>query len=98
MFLNIIAAKIGRRKVSDIEFMSKKEFDGKIIKANGFRDSTTGAGVVTSVTPASGKFFYLARAGISQKPANNQPTVTLRNNAAGVDVIEEDTSRNEELF
>ena len=51
------------RRVSDIEFMSVKQFEGKLKKAEG---SATGTGTIVSITPATGKTFYLAGAHVQQ--------------------------------
>jgi hypothetical protein len=48
-----------KRKVSDIEFLSKKEFDGKLREDEGFLSAT---GDLATLTANSGKDMYLARA------------------------------------
>ncbi len=93
MFLNIIAAKLGRRKVSDIEFMSIKQFLGKILKNHSNRTTT---GVITSVTPATGKTFYLAKAssfaysnpaGVNANQGDGDSVVQVRNDTNVNDVL-----------
>lgn len=50
-------------RLSDIEFMSVKQFKGKLKKVEG---STSSTGTITSFTPATGKTFYLAGAHVQQ--------------------------------
>jgi len=49
----------GIRDVGDIEFLTKKEFDGKLKKNEGFKSTT---GDLATLTASSGKDMYLARA------------------------------------
>jgi len=50
------------RDVGDIEFLSKKEFDGKLVKADG---SATTVSTIITLTASSGKDLYLARARVT---------------------------------
>ena len=43
----------------DDAFLTKKQFDGKMLRAEGTRTTT---GVVALITPATGKTFYLMKA------------------------------------
>jgi len=57
---------IGRaKKLSDIEFLSIKEFDGKLKKNEG---SLTGTGTLATLTASSGKDLYIARAKVIYRP------------------------------
>jgi hypothetical protein len=58
--LSVLFNKSGKkRKVSDIEFLAIKEFEGKLVNLNSTSNETT-TGVKLTRTPASGKTFYLA--------------------------------------
>ena len=48
-----------RGRLSDIEFLAKKEFDGKLVKNEGFLSTT---GDLATLTASSGKDMYIARA------------------------------------
>jgi len=48
-----------RKRLSDIEYMSIKEFDGKVVTNEGFKSTT---GDLATLTAASGKDMYLASA------------------------------------
>jgi len=52
-----IRGKSGR--LSDIEFLAKKDFDGKLVKNEGFLSA---AGDLATLTANSGKDMYIARA------------------------------------
>ncbi len=65
MFLNIIAGKKkGKGKLSDIEFLSIKEFNSKLVENQSSRTTT---GVLATLTASSGKDLYLAGAKVSVK-------------------------------
>jgi len=49
------------RKLSDIEYLSIKEFDGKLVKNEGFLSAT---GTLATLTASGGKDMYIARAKI----------------------------------
>jgi len=51
------------RKLSDIEYLSIKEFDGKLVKNMGAQRTT--AGTLATLTASSGKDMYLARASVA---------------------------------
>jgi len=76
------------RRLSDIEFMSVKQFEGKLKKVQG---AATATGTITSFTPATGKTFYLAGAQIQM--IGNTPTTDwnwnaeLKNDTTVVDVV-----------
>jgi len=56
----------GRRKrLSDIEFLSIKEFDGKAVTSEVTRLTADGAGDLATLTASSGKDMYLAKAKIN---------------------------------
>lgn len=78
-----------RKRLSDVEFMSIKQFEGKILKGEGSLGAT---GTLTSVTPASGKTFYLAEAkaefdSVTIATATQRARVELQNNAIIVDEL-----------
>ena len=50
------------RRLSDIEYLAVKEFDGKIVKNEGFLSTT---GDLATLTASSGKDMYLVRAKIN---------------------------------
>jgi len=58
-----ILFKVGKgRKLSDIEFLAIKEFDGKLKKNEGVKTTT---GDLATLTATSGKDMYIARAKIT---------------------------------
>ena len=58
-----IHALFGRRKrLSDIEFLAIKEFDGKLVENEGFLSA---AGDLATLTASAGKDMYLAEAKLS---------------------------------
>lgn len=54
----------GKKRLSDIEFLAKKEFDGKLRQNDGSLASST-TGDLATLTASSGKDMYLAKAKIS---------------------------------
>jgi len=64
----------GKRRLSDIEFLAKKDFDGKIRSVEGFLSA---AGDLATLTATSGKDMYLARAGVVFVLNNPTGSVTL---------------------
>ena len=62
MFPVIQYLRIKKKKLSDIEFLAIKEFDGKLKKNEGFLSTT---GDLATLTASSGKDMYLARAKIN---------------------------------
>lgn len=77
-------AGVVKEKLSDIEYMSKKQFDGKLLQADGNR---TTSGVIASITPATGKTFYVAGGSCSTRMSGTQQgRCQLRNDTV---VIEE---------
>ena len=74
--------------MSDIEFMSIKQFQGKILKADG---SVATAAEIASIVPATGKTFYIAGASVafddtSITSANSAARVALRNDTVTLEV------------
>ena len=57
-----LGAGVVIRDVGDIEFLSKKEFDGKLVENEGTRTTT---GDLATLTASSGKDMYLAKAKVS---------------------------------
>ena len=47
------------RRLSDIEYLAIKEFDGKLVKNEGFLSAT---GTLATLTASAGKDMYIARA------------------------------------
>ena len=52
----------GKKRLSDIEYLSIKEFDSKLVQADG---TATATGDLASLTASSGKDMYLAKARIN---------------------------------
>jgi len=57
----LVFLKESGKRLSDIEFLSIKEFDGKIVSNEGSRTTT---GDLATLTASSGKDMYLAKAKI----------------------------------
>ncbi len=53
-----------KKKLSDIEFLAKKEFDGKLV-TNTDEQADGGTGNTATLTASSGKDLYLAKAKVS---------------------------------
>ena len=51
-----------KKRLSDIEYLAKKEFDGKLKKSEGFLSV---AGDLATLTASSGKDMYIARAKVT---------------------------------
>jgi len=81
-------------EMSDIMFMSVKQFDGKILKADG---NVTATGEIAAVTPASGKTFYFANAKMNSLMvvAGDSPhaEVEVRNDGTQVETLSQNTGR-----
>jgi len=73
----------GRRRLSDIEFLAKKDFDGKLVKNMG--EQRTTIGTLATLTASSGKDLYVARAGVSVSFASGTIEVELRINGVAVE-------------
>ena len=74
----------GKKRLSDIEFLAIKEFDGKLKQSDG---SIFATGDVATITASSGKDMYLARAKItisSTSTAGTSSTVVLKVNGTVV--------------
>lgn len=56
------ALSVRRKKLSDIEYLSIKEFEGKTRQNNGTRTTT---GTLATLTAAAGKDMYLAKAKVT---------------------------------
>ena len=70
------------RRLSDIEYLSIKEFGGKLRQANG---TLSGLGDLATLTATAGKDMYVARARISMNTNLNQRgTFTVQLKANGV--------------
>ena len=54
-------------KLSDIEFLAVKDFDGKLVKNEGVKSAT---GDLATLTASSGKDMYVARAKVSFTPSS----------------------------
>ena len=69
-----------KRKLSDIEYLSIKEFDGKLVENEGVLTGTTGT--LATLTASTNKDMYLAVAKISMKggPNNGSLKVELQVN------------------
>ena len=69
------------KRLSDIEFLSIKDFQGKFIQVTGTRASASGDGEIVSYTPATGKFFYFvgARAETTVASGTSLVRVDLKN-------------------
>jgi len=79
----------GRRKrLSDIEFLSIKDFDGKIVKNKG---QVTADGTLATLTASSGKDMYLGTAKVSYtgdtSVGTERAVVELQINAVIVEVV-----------
>jgi len=61
MFPWLVFLKRSGKKLSDIEYLSIKEFDGKLVQNDGTRTTT---GDLATLTAGSGKDMYLASAKI----------------------------------
>lgn len=89
-------AKLELRDVGDIEFMSKKEFDGK--RLSSYVAVSGAAGVGAIIIPAAGKTFYLSAAQASRSGSTGSSesyVADLRNNGAIIESVRgsTDTSR-----
>lgn len=80
-----------KKRLSDIEFMSIKKFDGKFVDSEG---SLTGIGTLTSITPASGKTFYLAEAKVETEATGAVITVAMRAEVQNDGVVVDELYRN----
>jgi len=81
----------GGKKLSDIEYLSIKEFGSKLVKNDG---SLSATGDLCSITAASGKDMYLASAKINvyaetDNIDDRSITVVLKAGAAGSETIVE---------
>jgi hypothetical protein len=76
----------GRRKVSDIEFLAKKEFDGKLRTTEGSLATT---GDIVTLTANTGKDMYKAKIKVVMTGGNNvtsdRGTVELKANGTIVE-------------
>lgn len=79
--------KSGRR-LSDIEYLSIKEFDGKLVKNMGAK--LTAVGTLATLTASSGKDMYLARAKIAFRLTSGNIEVELRINGTAVETMVSD--------
>jgi len=74
--------------MSDIEFLMIKEFDGKLRKNEG---SLTATGTLATLTAATGKDMYLARAKVSVRSQStinaSQATIELQVNGVVVETF-----------
>jgi len=59
MFPWLVFLKESGRRLSDIEYLAIKEFDGKLVENEGFKSA---AGDLATLTASSGKDMYLASA------------------------------------
>ena len=62
LFPSILAPRGGVSTLSDILFLAKKEFDGKLLSNEG---SLTAAGDLATLTAGTGKDMYIARAKVN---------------------------------
>jgi len=78
--------KEGGKRLSDIEYLSIKEFDGKLVQNDAQTRTTTGD--LCTLTASSGKDMYLAKAKIQGKTTATNSAVTIQLKVNGV-VFEE---------
>jgi len=89
MIFPIIQFLRRKGKVSDIEFMAIKEFDGKLVHNEG---ALTAAGTLCTLTASSGKDLYLAKAVVYVKVdtvnvAAEVATIELQANGVVIETV-----------
>lgn len=77
-------------ELSDTIIMSKKEFEGKTVSAQG--GTSTVSSTICSYTPASGKTFYLHKAAVNTDNSASSGAlsyrVQIRNDGTTIDILE----------
>ena len=75
------------RRLSDIEYLSIKEFDGKLVKNDGVLSAT---GDLATLTASAGKDMYLAKAKVNVEGGGSggSCTITLNINGTVVETYE----------
>ena len=71
MFPWLVFLKRSGKKLSDIEYLAIKEFDGKLRRADGAINDATVATDLVSITANAGKDMYLASAKVMVRCDNN---------------------------